>query len=138
MTPVLEASGGTLTSRSADSAMPRRSPATPPRTWPTKARLSRESARYRLAADRLARALESPRVGRSRLLLASPAVLERSGRSRTLVEMIEAEPDDDEARLRLAKLLLRALVWRPETFPYPADDPTIRGVPPPSEPARAV
>jgi hypothetical protein len=82
--------------------------------------ISPESARYLLAAERLARALESPEIGRSRLLQASPAVLEPSGRTRTLVEMIAAEPDDDEARLRLAKLLLRALIWRPETFPYPA------------------
>jgi hypothetical protein len=82
--------------------------------------ISPESGRYLLAAERLARALESPEVTRSRLLKASPAVLERSGRTRTLVEMIAAEPDDDEARLRLARLLLRALIWRPETFPSPA------------------
>ena len=83
------------------------------------ARDAAEAARYLLAADRLSRGARLARVGRRRLLLASPAVIERSGRTRTLVEMIEAEPGDDEARLRLAKLLLRALVWRPETFPYP-------------------
>jgi hypothetical protein len=79
-----------------------------------------ESARYLFAADRLATALGSPQVGRQRLLLASPALTESSGRNRTLVEMIDAEPGDDADRLRLAKLLLRVLLWRPETFPTPA------------------
>ncbi len=79
-----------------------------------------ESARYLFAADRLATALESLQVGRQRLLLASPAVTESSGRNRTLVEMIEADSGDDDTRLRLAKLLFRALLWRPETFPTPA------------------
>jgi hypothetical protein len=82
---------------------------------------TREAARYLLAADRLTQALELPQISRHRLLMASPAVLERSGRSRTLIDMIDAEPDDDAARLRLAKLLLRALIWQPETFPYPGD-----------------
>jgi hypothetical protein len=82
---------------------------------------SREGARYLLAADRLSQALELPQISRYRLQMASPAVLEASGRTRTLLDMIEAEPDDDEARLRLAKLLLRALLWQPETFPYPGD-----------------
>jgi hypothetical protein len=56
--------------------------------------------------------------------MASPAVTEMSGRSRTLIEMIEMiedSSDDDAYRLRLAKLLLRALLWRPETFPLPQD-----------------
>ena len=83
------------------------------------ARDASESARYIYAADRLATALGSPRVGRQRLLTASPALTERSGRNRSLVEMIEAEPDDDDHRPRLAKLLFRALLWRPETFPMP-------------------
>jgi hypothetical protein len=78
-----------------------------------------ESARFRLSADRLTAAIGSPQVGRSRLLVASPALTERSGRNRTLVEMIEAEPGNDDDRLRLAKLLFRALVWRPETLPTP-------------------
>ncbi|WP_435007048.1 hypothetical protein P12x_004452 [Tundrisphaera lichenicola] len=77
--------------------------------------------RYQFAADRLTQTLDFPRPSRRRLLEASPAVLERSRRSRSLIEMIEAEPEDDEVRLRLAKLLLRALVWRPETFPYPPE-----------------
>ena len=53
--------------------------------------------------------------------MASPAVTETSGRVRTLVEMIEKDEADDTYRLRLAKLLLRALLWRPETFPLPPD-----------------
>jgi hypothetical protein len=78
-------------------------------------------SRYLLAADRISAVLDSPRPGRQRLLKASPALTERSGRSRTLIEMIEAEPDedDDETRFRLAKLLFRALIWNPETFPDP-------------------
>jgi hypothetical protein len=78
-----------------------------------------ESARYRVAADRLAAVLGSPRVGRLRLLGASPALTERSGRNRTLVEMIGEDPGEIDARVRLAKLLLRALRWRPETMPQP-------------------
>ena len=78
-----------------------------------------ESARFRHVADRLASALDSTRLGRLRLLTTSPALTERSGRNRTLIEMIAEEPGDDEARLRLAKLLLRALNWRPETLPMP-------------------
>lgn len=74
-------------------------------------------ARYLLVADRLDEVLGSPEVSRRRILLASPALNEMSGRNRTLVEMIEAEPVDDDTQLRLAKLLLRALIWRPETFP---------------------
>ena len=80
----------------------------------------REGSRYLLAANRLTAVIDSPSIGRQRLLMASPAVTEMSGRSRTLIEMIENEPDDDSARLQLAKLLLRALIWRPETFPIPA------------------
>jgi hypothetical protein len=78
-----------------------------------------ESARYFFAADRLDMALGLLRVGRRRLILASPALKERSGRTRSLVEMIEAETGDDDARFKLAKLLFRALIWRPETFPFP-------------------
>jgi hypothetical protein len=78
---------------------------------------AQEVARYLLAADRLATALESRQIGRERLLTASPAVIESSGNSRTLVEMIEAEPGDMATRLRIAKLLFRALVWLPDTFP---------------------
>jgi hypothetical protein len=78
-----------------------------------------ESTRYFFAADRLDMALGLLRVGRRRLILASPALTELSGRSRSLIEMIEADPGDDAARLQLAKLLLRALIWRPETFPFP-------------------
>jgi hypothetical protein len=78
---------------------------------------NREASRYLLAADRLSAELDKPKVTHSRLLLASPAVTENSGRNRTLVEMIEAEPGDGASRLRIAKLLFRAIVWRPETFP---------------------
>ena len=78
-----------------------------------------EASRYLLAADRLAQTLAaSPPTFRD-ILLSSPALTELSGRSRTLVEMIEAETGDEVSRLRLAKLLFRALIWRPETFPYP-------------------
>ena len=51
--------------------------------------------------------------GRAEILGGSPYVIERSGRARTIVEMIEHEAGDDEWRLRLSKLLLRALVWEP-------------------------
>ena len=84
----------------------------------------RDAARYLFAADRLSAALDSPHAGRQRLLMASPAVTETSGRSRTLIEMIEMveyDPNDDAYRFRLAKLLLRALVWQPRTFPHPLD-----------------
>ncbi len=40
-----------------------------------------EAARYFLAADRLTTVLGSPRVGRRRLLLTSPALVERPGRN---------------------------------------------------------
>jgi hypothetical protein len=83
------------------------------------ARDASQSGRYLLAADRLNMQLGSLRVARRRLILASPALIERSGRTRSLVEMIEAELSDDDYRLRLAKLLFRALIWRPETFPMP-------------------
>jgi hypothetical protein len=79
-------------------------------------------SRYLLAADRLTAVLDSPRSGRRRLLMASPVVTESSGRTRTLVEMIEMIDDehaDDAYRLRLAKILLRALPWHPEIFPAP-------------------
>jgi hypothetical protein len=84
------------------------------------ARDASDSARYLRLAERLTTLLGSDQVDRRRLLLASPAVTERSGANRTLLEMIEiAEPDDDAYRLRIARLLLRALAWRPETFPLP-------------------
>jgi hypothetical protein len=83
------------------------------------AREASESARYLLAAGRLESALGSPRVAGQRLLLASPALTDSAGRNRTLVEMIEEDPGDDADRLRLAKLLFRALIWRPETMPAP-------------------
>ncbi len=35
--------------------------------------------------------------------------------------MIATDPGDDAYRLRLAKLLFRALLWCPETFPAPSD-----------------
>jgi len=82
---------------------------------------ARDVSRYLMAADRISTVLESPRASRQRLLLASPALTEMSGRNRTLIEMIEAEPGDDVHRLRLAKLLFRALIWRPETFPGPLE-----------------
>jgi hypothetical protein len=74
-------------------------------------------SRYLRAADRIAAVLDTPRPSRQRVLLSSPALTESSGRSRTLIEMIEAEPGDVAEKLRLAKLLFRALIWRPETFP---------------------
>jgi hypothetical protein len=120
MRPVLDTPDGALTSRSSEFRIAAGIAREAAEELAGVDLLSPESARYLLAAERFARALESPGVSRSRLLKASPAVLERSGRTRTLVEMIAAEPDDDEARLRLAKLLLRALVWLPDTFPYPA------------------
>ncbi len=72
---------------------------------------------YRQAADRLSAALEDPEATRQRLLSASPALVELSGRARTLLEMIEDDPGDDQTRLRLAKILLRALSWRTEPRP---------------------
>ena len=83
------------------------------------AREAADVARFLLAADRISAVLGSPQAGRQRFLLASPALTERSGRNRTLIEMIEAEPGDDDYRFRLAKLLFRALLWRPEAFPSP-------------------
>ncbi len=81
---------------------------------------AREVSRYLLVADRISAVLESSRPSRQRVLKTSPALIESSGRSRTLIEMIEAEPGDEDARLRLAKLLFRALLWQPETFPEPS------------------
>jgi hypothetical protein len=71
-----------------------------------------DAARYLEVAVRLSVALES-RPSRPQVLAASPRIIERSGRVRTVVEMIEAEPGDDESRLRLVTLLLRALIWEP-------------------------
>ena len=73
--------------------------------------------RYLLVADRISAALDLARPSRQRILRTSPALIEKSGRTRTLIEMIEAETGDEAARLRLAKLLFRALIWQPETFP---------------------
>ena len=83
------------------------------------AREASDVARFLLAAVRISAVLGSPQAGRQRLLLASPALTDRSGCGRTLIEMIESEPGDDAHRFRLAKLLFRALLWRPETFPSP-------------------
>jgi hypothetical protein len=83
------------------------------------ASVASEASRYLLAADRISTVLDSASASRERLLQASPAVTESSGQSRTLIEMIEADPSDDAYRLRLAKILFRALIWRPETFPQP-------------------
>ena len=69
-------------------------------------------ARFGSAARRLSAVLEAG-PGRAEILAASPYVIGRSGRARTIVEMIEHEAGDDESRLRLAKLLMRALVWEP-------------------------
>jgi hypothetical protein len=52
-------------------------------------------------------------AGRAEILAGSPYVVERSGRARTIVEMIEHVAGDDESRLRLARLLMRALIWEP-------------------------
>jgi hypothetical protein len=65
----------------------------------------------RAAAASLAGALARPLVHRADILAASPFVVERSGRSKTLVEMIENEDGDDAAKIRLARLLLRAIDW---------------------------
>jgi hypothetical protein len=73
--------------------------------------------RYLKVAVRLGATLEAQPT-RSQVLAASPYVLERSGRIRTLVEMIEEESGDDATRLRLAILLMRALAWD-HTFPVP-------------------
>jgi hypothetical protein len=72
----------------------------------------RSRDRYLSVAVNLADAMLGP-PDRSRILAASPRVQERGGRTRTLVEMIEAEPVDDSARYRLAMLLMRALIWDP-------------------------
>ncbi|WP_435011996.1 hypothetical protein P12x_006109 (plasmid) [Tundrisphaera lichenicola] len=70
-----------------------------------------DAGRYRQAASGLEAALRDG-GNRETILRVSPFVIERSGRFRTIVEMIEDEPGDDEARRRLARLLLRALEWR--------------------------
>jgi hypothetical protein len=71
-----------------------------------------DAARYLEVAVALGVALES-RPSRREILAASPRVVERSGRVRTVVEMIEDEPGDDQSRLRPVTLLLRALIWEP-------------------------
>ena len=82
---------------------------------------AREASRFLLVADRLSALLESPTTPRQRFLEASPSLVEQSGRHRTLIEMVEADQGDYSDRLRLAKVLFRALIWRPETFPYRRD-----------------
>jgi hypothetical protein len=69
-----------------------------------------DSSRYRSVAVSLANALAARR-NRHGILAASPYVVERSGRVRTLVEMIEHEVGNDAALIRLSRLLLRALDW---------------------------
>jgi hypothetical protein len=71
-----------------------------------------DRGRYLGVAVRLGMVLDV-RSTRAQILMASPYVVERSGRVRTLVEMIEDEPGDDASRLRLVTLLLRALTWSP-------------------------
>jgi hypothetical protein len=66
--------------------------------------------RYLGVAARLGLTLEEQPC-RPAILAASPRVVERSGRVRTLVEMIEDQPGDDASRSRLVMLLLRALIW---------------------------
>jgi hypothetical protein len=68
--------------------------------------------RYLEVAVRMGIALEA-RTTRAIILAASPSLVERSGRVRSLVEMIEDEPGDDASRFRTAKLLMRALIWDP-------------------------
>ena len=64
------------------------------------------------AVDRsLSAALADPDALRADILDASPFVVERSGRVRTLVEMIEDDEAQGAERLRLAMLLLRAIEW---------------------------
>jgi hypothetical protein len=71
-----------------------------------------DPSRYRSVAVSLANALANRR-NRPGILAASPYVVERSGRVRTLVEMIEHEVGDDASLIRLSRLLLRALEWHP-------------------------
>ena len=56
-------------------------------------------------------ALADPDASACDILSASPFVVERSGRVRTLVEMVEADESQGEERFRLARLLLRAIEW---------------------------
>ncbi len=71
-----------------------------------------ERDRYLGVAARLGAVLESS-PNRLEVLDASPRVVERSGRIRTFVEMIEDEPGDDATRFRLTMVLMRALIWDP-------------------------
>jgi hypothetical protein len=68
--------------------------------------------RYLEVAVRLGVALEA-RTTRAIVLEASPHLVERSGRVRSLVEMIEDEPGDEASRFRTAQILMRALIWDP-------------------------
>ena len=77
----------------------------------------RESGRYLLMADRVRSTFGSPCPDRPRFSSAPPAVIERSRRSRTLVEIIESYRGNDTARLRFAKILLRTLAWEPDRLP---------------------
>jgi hypothetical protein len=62
-------------------------------------------------ARALADVLKNSSASRGMILAASPFVIERSGRVKTLVEMIEQAGDDEAANFQLARLLLRALEW---------------------------
>ena len=63
-------------------------------------------------AEDLGQAIANPNVTRSLLLYASPRVVERSGRVKTLIEMLEQEAGDSAYLARLARLLLRSIQWR--------------------------
>jgi hypothetical protein len=70
-----------------------------------------DRCRCRAIARALAGALANPHARRADILAASPFVIERSGRDKTLVEMIEEDESEGAAKLRLARLLLRAIEW---------------------------
>jgi hypothetical protein len=70
--------------------------------------------RYLGVAVRLGMVLDAC-SSRDQILAASPYVVERSGKVTTVVEMIEYEPGNEAARLRLVTLLMRALLWEPAT-----------------------
>jgi hypothetical protein len=66
----------------------------------------------RAVAQALASSLARGDACRADILAVSPSIVERSGRVKTLVEMVEEDGGDRAARLRLARLLLRAIDWR--------------------------
>ena len=119
MTPVLWTAPRTLEPASAGLRLASRIVRDAAKALAAEARETSEAARYLMVADRITKIVDSPRTSRQQLVLASPALTERSGRRRSLIEMIEEDPGDDGYRLRLAKILFRALIWRPETFPIP-------------------